>query len=269
MSDEKKGFEVSSSLAIIIAGGLIALAIFLKDSSVLGTSKGNDISTTQGATISPTVATAAKSLKVGDSVTLGNTSAKVTVYVFSDFQCPYCAASEGADNALAKSFKAQGNWEASEPKLKEYASAGKILLVFKNYPFLGGDSKLNDESGWTANAAMCANEQGKFWEMHNLIFSKQPLDASGNPQENKGAFTKDNLKGFAKSLGLDTQKFNDCLDKNKYQAQIVAEKAEGDAAAKELGQPGLGTPAYFINGELTSGAVPWSVLQPLIDQKLK
>lgn len=269
MSDEKKRFEVSSPLAIIIAGGLIALAIFLKDSSVLGTIKGGNPSTTPGATLTPTAATVAKSLKVGDSVTLGNPKAKVTVYIFSDFQCPYCAAAEGADNALAKSFKAQGSWEASEPKLKEYANAGKILLVFKNYPFLGGDPKLNDESGWAANAAMCANEQGKFWEMHNMIFSKQPVDASGNPQENKGAFTKDKLKGMAKDLGLDTQKFNDCLDGSKYQAQIVSEKAEGDAAAKELGQPGLGTPAYFINGELTSGAVPWSVLQPLIDQKLK
>ncbi|KKR09854.1 MAG: hypothetical protein UT37_C0009G0005 [Parcubacteria group bacterium GW2011_GWA2_39_18] len=263
MSDEKKGFEVSSSLAIIIAGGLIALAIFLKDSSVLGTSKGSNGSTTPGVTLTPTAATVAQSLKVGDSVTLGNSKAKVTVYVFSDFQCPYCAAAEGADNALAKSFKAQGNWEASEPKLKEYANAGKILLVFKNYPFLG------NESGLTANAAMCANEQGKFWEMHSLIFSKQPKDASGNPEENKGAFTNDSLKGMARDLGLNTQKFNDCLDKSKYQAQIDKEKAEGDAAAKELGQPGLGTPAYFINGELTSGAVPWSVLQPLIDQKLK
>lgn len=263
MSDEKKGFEISSPLAIIVAGGLIALAIFLKDSSVLGTIKGGNTSTTGGAAISPTAATVAKSLKVGNSVTLGNPKAKVTVYVFSDFQCPYCAASNGVEGYLSKSFKSQGEWEASEPKLKEYANDGKILLVFKNYPFLG------PESDFTANAAMCANEQGKFWEMHNLIFTKQPTDSDGKPQENKGAFTKDNLKKFAKDLSLDTQKFNDCLDKNKYQAQIDAEKAEGDAAAKELGQPGLGTPAYFINGELTSGAVPWSVIQPLIDQKLK
>lgn len=262
MSEEKSSkLQLSGPLAIIVAGGLIALAIFFKDSNVLGVKTPTTGNT--GAVSPSPAATVAKSLKVGDSLTLGNPKAKVTVYVLSDFQCPFCAASAGIDNALSKSFKSQGSWEPSEPKLKEYAKDGKIFLVFKNYPFLG------DESTYAANAAMCANEQGKFWEMHNLIFSKQPVDSSGNTEENKGAFTKDNLKGFAKELGLDTQKFNDCLDKNKYQAQVDKEKAEGNAAAKELGQPGLGTPTYFINGKLTSGAVPWSQLQTQIDAELK
>lgn len=263
MSEDKKiRIEISTPTAIVIAGIFIALAIYLRGGNLLGTVSQN--SNTNGGNNAPSVSITpsqnltSKSLKVGDSPTLGDpTKAKVVVYEFSDFQCPYCAAAFGLNNSLAQGFKASGGWEAIGPNLVDYAKQGKILFVYKNIAFLG------QESQWAAEAAECAKDQGKFWEMHDYIFNHQAA-------ENSGAFSKDNLKGFAKVLNLDTQKFNQCLDSGQDTARVSQNTSESTTVAQEVGQSGLGTPAWFINKTLVQpgGAMPWSLFKTQLDQAI-
>jgi protein-disulfide isomerase len=115
---------------------------------------------------------------------------------------------------------------------------------------------LGDESQWAAEAAECASDQGKFWEYHDLLFSKQ----SG---ENQGAMSKDNLKQFATELGLDEQTFNSCLDSGKYTQQIQTDTA----FAQQLGVNS--TPIFIVNGVPLKGAQPFEAFQQVIQTFLK
>ena len=90
-----------------------------------------------------------------------------------------------------------------------------------------------------AEATECADEQDKFWEYHDLVFA------------NQGAIDVDSLKGYAEQLDLDTANFNDCLDEGKQTSEV--EKDSEDARASGVS----GTPAFFINGQLVSGAIPF------------
>ena len=102
-----------------------------------------------------------------------------------------------------------------------------------------------------ANATMCANEQGKFWEMHDKIF------------ENNRALEDNNMSNYAKAVGLDTKRWKACYDANKFKDQITSDRR----TAVSLGA--RGTPAFFINGRYLSGAQPFSAFQALIDEELK
>jgi len=101
-----------------------------------------------------------------------------------------------------------------------------------------------------AEAAECASEQGKFWEMHDKLFAKQEK------------LTEADLKGYATNLGLDTTKFNTCLSSGQF--------TDGVQADMELGQ-GMGvngTPSFFINGKFVSGAQPFASFKAIIDAEL-
>ncbi len=174
-------------------------------------------------------------VNIEGSPMLGDAKAPVTVVEFGDFQCPYC----------------QRYFQDNEPALvKDYVNTGKVKFVWKDYSFLG------DESTWAAEAARCANEQGKFWAYHDYLYSHQGAERSG-------AFAKPKLKSFAQTLGLDTSRFNSCLDSDKYAAAIGAETQYGNTIGV------TGTPASFVNGILVSGAVPYSDLKAAIDSALK
>jgi protein-disulfide isomerase len=101
-----------------------------------------------------------------------------------------------------------------------------------------------------AEATECADEQGKFWEYHDLVFA------------NQSAIDVDSLKGYAGQLGLDTGTFDECLDSGEQNSEV--EKDLEDARASGAS----GTPAFFINGELVSGAQPFSAFQEIIDAAL-
>ncbi|MFH1393043.1 MAG: DsbA family protein [Patescibacteria group bacterium] len=165
---------------------------------------------------------------------LGDQNAPVTVITYSDFQCPFCS----------KFFK-----EVESELREKYIKTGKVRFIYRDFAFLG------DESLWAANATRCAGEQGKFWQYHDYLYSNQ----SG---ENQGAFSKANLKGFATVLGLDKEKFNSCLDSEKYTAAIQKETKEGGDAGVS------GTPASFINGTLYAGALPFATFTQIIDSEL-
>ena len=172
---------------------------------------------------------------------IGNLSAPITVIDFSDFQCYLC-------NRYVQN---------TEPQINEtYIQTGKAVLVFKHLPNRGFDSM------GAALATQCANDQGKFWQYHKLLYSNQnPIDS--------GWVNKENLKKFASEIpGLDTREFSSCLDSEKYKTFI---QNDIDLALffgfKE-------TPSFIIvnsdgsNPEFLQGALPFPSFKVVIDKKL-
>ncbi|MGB8645198.1 MAG: DsbA family protein [Anaerolineae bacterium] len=164
----------------------------------------------------------------------GKADAPVTIEEYADFQCPICGQEEKQLLQVA-------------PK---YFDTGKAKLVFHNFAFIG------QESVWAAEAATCAQDQNKFFDYAALVYANQA-------GENKGAFSKDNLKGFAQQLKLDMTTFNSCLDTDKYLAQVQQESAE--ATTRGINS----TPTLFINGQQYTGALSADQLGQYIDSVKK
>jgi protein-disulfide isomerase len=172
---------------------------------------------------------------------LGSPSAHITIIEFADFQCPFCA-------RFAKDIQPQIN--------QTYIQTGKANMVYIHFTKFGPDSVT------AAMAAQCANDQRKFWNFYNILFRNQGA-------ENSGWASKDNLKKFALQIpGLDTQKFNTCLDSGKYASLVQNQLAFGTS----LKVPE--TPAFIIeksdgsNLDYLPGAYPFPAFQSLIDKKL-
>jgi protein-disulfide isomerase len=164
----------------------------------------------------------------------GSTAAPVTVIDFSDLQCPGC-------NRFVK---------ATEPQINStYVQTGKVALVFEHLPNRGFDSLP------AAIAAQCANDQGKFWQYHNLLYKNQgPIDS--------GWASKNNLKKFASQIpGLDVQKFNSCYDSQKYKTLVESDLA----LAHSLGF--TQTPSFVI--VKSNGSDPQQLLGPQPFQEFK
>lgn len=121
----------------------------------------------------------------------------------------------------------------------------KIRFVYRNYPLPN-----HPNARPAAEAAQCANEQGQFWPYHDRLFADQ--SKLGN----------DDLKAAAVALGLDAAKFNACFDSHKYKARVDADTQAGNEAGVN------GTPAFFINGRLLSGAQPFDEFKKVIDEEL-
>ncbi len=210
--------------AIVLAGAVIAVAVIYSVNSPSQPKAGN----------AKTAAIADLPAVTSGDFVLGDADAPVTIIEYGDFQCPFCG----------KFFK------ETEPVLREnYIKTGKVKFIYRDFAFLG------QESLDSANAARCAGEQGKFWQYHDYLYSNQ----NG---ENRGAFSKNNLKSFAAALSLDKEKFDACLDSDKYLEEIKKEtKAGGEAGVQ-------GTPANFINGVLYVGALPTATFTQVIDTEL-
>jgi protein-disulfide isomerase len=167
--------------------------------------------------------------------TLGPENARVTVNEYSDFQCPFCARS-------ARTF---------DPSIeRDYVADGRVKLVFQPVAFIG------DESDAAAQAAECANDQGKFWAYHDKLFENQH-------GENQGAFSSDNLKQFAVDLGLDTQTFNQCLDSHQHQDLVKTETQ--DALNKGV----KSTPTFIIGDQTVVGPPSYDDLKKVIEGELR
>jgi protein-disulfide isomerase len=162
---------------------------------------------------------------------IGSANAKITLIVYSDFECPFCS----TYNDTLKKI------------LTDYTN--QIRFVYRHYPL----STVHLNADKAAEASECANEQGKFWEMHDKLFELNKTK-SLNPES---------MKLAAKDLKLDTKKFNDCLDQNKYAVRIYQDSQQ--AQLEKI----YGTPATIINGEIISGAVDYETLKQTIDRKLK
>ena len=177
---------------------------------------------------------------------LGPEDAKVTVVEFSDFECSYCAAVAGTNPGLIQQLKSiDPNWEAPVPKLKELAKQGKIKFVYRDFPL-----KSHKNAQKAAEAAECAGEQGRFWEMYDELF------------ENGVSGGVDSYKQFASDIRLNTAEFNDCLDSGEMAFEVQKDFEDGAAAGISR------TPGFIVNGKLVSGAQPFSVFEKLIEEGL-
>lgn len=176
-----------------------------------------------------------QNVSLGHFPALGKSDAKVTIVEFADLRCPFC----------------ERFFTDTEPQLmKNYVDTGKAKFVFRQYAFLGPASTV------AANAAECANEQGKFWDMHDYLYKNQP------DESDTSMYTTDKLTQIAGTLGMNTDQFNSCLSANKYSDKVNADFSDGQKAGV------TGTPTIFINGTPVVGAQPYSAFQQLIDSEL-
>ena len=170
----------------------------------------------------------------------GSSSAKISFIEFGDYQCPFC----------------ERFFTGSESQIiKDYVDTGKVKFYFLDFQFLGPDSQTLGVGAW------CANEQGKYYDFHDYIYSHQG-------QENSGWATADKVKTLAANIkGLDAQKFNSCLDSNKYVSRVQE--------LTQLGQTNgvSGTPSFFVGSSDKGytpdvGAKPYASFKQLIDTQL-
>lgn len=157
----------------------------------------------------------------------GTANAPITIVAFSDYECPYCSVGEKSIAEVLAAYP------------------GKVRMFFRDFPL-----PIHPDAPKAAEAAHCAEDQGKYWEMHDKLFANQK------------ALKIADLKGYAKGLGLDTAKFDKCLDSGE-KAKIITEGLE---AGKKLGVNG--TPAFFINGIPLHGAQPFTEFKKVIDELL-
>jgi len=165
---------------------------------------------------------------LAEGTAMGDPNAPVKINVFEDFQCPACVYfTEEVESRVAET----------------YVASGQVYYVFHNYPFLDRAS-VNKESQQAVNASMCAEEQGLFWEYHDILF------ANWNG-ENAGAFSDKRLIAFAETLELDIDLFTTCFEENPYRDEIQADLELG------IDMGASGTPSVFVNGEqVTPDHVP-------------
>jgi protein-disulfide isomerase len=156
----------------------------------------------------------------------GGANAPVTIIAFSDYECPFCKRAEGA---VAQVLKTYGN---------------KVRYVHRDFPL-----PMHPHARPAAEAAGCANSQGKFWEYHDKLFASDDLGT-------------EKLQAMATEVGLDRAKFDDCLSKQPFEAAIEKDIADGTTVGV------TGTPAFFINGRMLSGAQPFENFKEVIDDEL-
>jgi protein-disulfide isomerase len=162
----------------------------------------------------------------GDPVR-GNPSAPVTIVEFSDFQCPFCARVNPTLDRIRQTY------------------GDKVKIVFKDYPLPN-----HPQAPKAAEAARCAGEQNKFWEMHDAMFA------------NQRALEVPALKQTAKTLGLDGAAFDSCLDSGKHEATVRA----GAELGEKMGVNS--TPTLYVNGRSVLGAMPFENFKQIIDEEL-
>ncbi|MBY0371654.1 thioredoxin domain-containing protein, partial [bacterium] len=158
----------------------------------------------------------------------GNPKAPVTIVEFSDFECPFCSR---ALPVLAQ--------------IKSTYGPDKVRVVFRDMPLPSHQRAVP-----AALASHCANEQGKFWEFHDVLFNNQT------------ALQDKDLKEHAKKVGLDDAKFTECFDKKKFQATVDKSRSEAELLGIQA------TPSFVVNGSLIQGAQPFEKFKQKIDRAL-
>ena len=172
-----------------------------------------------------------------DDAYLGDANAPLTIIEFSDYQCPFC-----------KRF-----FDDTEAQLiNTYVKTGKARFVYRDFPL-----NFHANAQIAAEGSECAKKQGKFWEMHDAIFKASQADGTG--------IASADLKNIAATLGLDTTKFNTCLDSGETTAEVQKDLNDGQAAGIQ------GTPGFFIgktdgsSAQMISGAYPFAAFQQVIE----
>ena len=162
-------------------------------------------------------------MSADDDPYLGSSDAPVTIIAFADYQCPSCRAAGAVLRNLLEKKK------------------DTVKLVFRDFPL-----RFHKNAGMAAEAAECADAQGEFWRYNELLFESQQ------------SLAIENLKDYARHLGLDAEKFNRCLDRREQRAEV--EKDAADARLAGI----TGTPSVFVNGYYISGMPTLAYLEEVI-----
>lgn len=179
-------------------------------------------------------------LKENKSPILGDPNAPITLVEFGDYQCHFCNVHfQNTEHSL----------------LENYISTGKVKMIFKDFTIIGPDS-VN-----AAHGSHCANDQGKFWEYHDILYNNWT-------GENNGWASSDNLLKFAQEIGLDADQWTECMIDAKYSQKI----SDSSKNARELGL--TGTPAFFVigpNNDITKvfGAQPYENFERVFNLELE
>ncbi len=166
-------------------------------------------------------------IPVDGSPVRGPGEARITLVEFSDFECPYCSVAMKEVNSIMAAY----------PK--------DVKLIYKQFPL-----SMHPHAPLAAAASLAANEQGKFWQMHDVLFA------------NFRKLSRENILSWAKDMGLNMDKFKADVDSVKYQAVIHKDVADGEKVGV------YGTPAFFINGKHYNGPVSLESLKPILDAEL-
>lgn len=203
-------------LAAIVIIGLIVVVLPGKSTT------GNVIDNNPGNAPVPTERVKIE-IQDGDHVA-GSPDAKVKIFEFSDFQCPFCS--------------------RAAPTVKQIESqyGDEVAIIYKQFPL----TSIHPEAEPAALASECAAEQGKFWEYHDLLFANQQILGDSN------------YKAWAGQLGLDQTQFDTCLDTKKYADKVKADLTKGASSGV------TGTPGFLVNGRIISGACPFGVFEQAI-----
>ena len=164
---------------------------------------------------------------IGINPPKGNPNSEIVLIEFSDFQCPFCKRAIPVIDELLQKYEEE------------------IVFYYRNFPL-----EMHANSFIAAEAAECANEQGKFWEYHDILF------------ENQGKLDKENLKLYAQELELNQNQFDNCLDTDKFKQDIERDINEGEFLGIE------GTPTFFINGRKIVG-INEEVMNNIINEELE
>ena len=221
--EEAKGLIITGVVTVaILVGGIFFL------------SKGSNSPASTPAAVS-------SNILVRENSHQTNKDAKVTIVEFGDYRCPACKSA----------------YPTTKQILKDYGD--KVNFVFRNYAFLpdSATSTTPVASTLAANAAECASDLGKFWEMHDYLYENQP------DESNIHMYNVDTLTKAAVSLGLDESKFKTCLENKTDDSRVKSDYADGQLAGIN------GTPTFFINGKVLPGVPVYADFKSIIDSLLK
>ncbi|MEK6752992.1 MAG: thioredoxin domain-containing protein [Chloroflexota bacterium] len=157
----------------------------------------------------------------------GSLDAPIQIVEFSDFQCPFCKASQSTLDLVLKKYE------------------GRVLLAYRHFSL-----PMHEQAIPAAEAAECAREQNKFWEMHDLIF------------QNAQKLSITIYDSFADQVGLDLDKFKACISEHRYLDAILKDQKDGETYGI------TGTPTFFINGHMIEGSMDLLGFQEVIESLL-
>lgn len=249
-------------ISIVVAGALIAVAVFYTNSSKPAAQGGNE---------KPTVQEEIRTVQSDDHI-LGSSNAKVVIVEYSDTECPFCKQFHNTLHQI----------------ISEYGSSGDVAWVYRHFPL----EQLHPKAPKEAEALECAADQGgneMFWKFTNKVYEttgannaldigvyntpkEVPVAPNGEPyykqKAPRSATDAGQLSDFAKEFGLDVAKFEDCMKTNKFAARVAKDLNEVIAAG------GRGTPHSIIitaDGEQIpiEGAQPYNVIKTTIDTLLE
>lgn len=150
-----------------------------------------------------------RDVMITGAAVMGDANAKVTLIEYSDYQCPFC--SRHARQTMVEI-------------IKNYVDEGKVKFLMREYPI----PRLHPRATAASQAALCAGDQGKYWEMHDILFS------------NQRKMSDDDLSGYAAEIGLDAGKYNNCLEQKDYAERLKSDIEEGKAMGVS------GTPSFVL-----------------------